>query len=114
MMFINLLPIFGMLLGSLALHEPVPVVQVLASALIISGIVVAYTSMPAIGPAGGSSGGFAGRAPRLAARRHPPVREVFAIGKRVPYTWVATSKHIPPPTTPSHGPRDQYEHRTVC
>jgi drug/metabolite transporter (DMT)-like permease len=51
MMFNNLLPIFGMLLGSLALHERVTAVQVLASALIIAGIVVAYRSMPVIAPA---------------------------------------------------------------
>jgi drug/metabolite transporter (DMT)-like permease len=73
MMFNNLLPIFGMLLGSVALHERVTAVQVLASALIISGIVVAYTSMPVIAPAPGrSGGGGASRAARLAAPRRPP------------------------------------------
>lgn len=47
MMFNNLLPIFGMLLGGLALHERVTIVQVLASGMIIAGIVIAYRSMPA-------------------------------------------------------------------
>ena len=46
MMFNNLLPIFGMALGGLVLHERVTVVQVLASGLIISGIVIAYRTLP--------------------------------------------------------------------
>jgi drug/metabolite transporter (DMT)-like permease len=50
MMFNNLLPIFGMLLGGLVLHERVTAVQVLASALIIAGIVIAYRSLPATPP----------------------------------------------------------------
>ncbi len=41
----NLLPIFGMLLGSLLLHERVTIVQVLASALIIGGILIAFRSL---------------------------------------------------------------------
>ncbi len=54
----NLLPIFGMLLGSLLLHERVTIVQVLASALIIGGILIAFRSLivqtapaPSAGPA---------------------------------------------------------------
>jgi drug/metabolite transporter (DMT)-like permease len=50
MMFNNLLPIFGMLLGGLVLHERVNAVQVLASGLIIAGIVVAYRAFPATPP----------------------------------------------------------------
>ncbi len=57
MMFNNLLPIFGMLLGGLALHERVTIVQVLASGLIIAGIVIAYRSMPALSPSRNPSGG---------------------------------------------------------
>ncbi|HEV2358495.1 MAG TPA: DMT family transporter [bacterium] len=45
MLFNNLLPIFGMILGGLVLHEPVALVQVLSSALIISGILVAFRSL---------------------------------------------------------------------
>ncbi len=50
MMFNNLLPIFGMLLGGLVLHERVTAVQILASGLIIAGIVIAYRSYPAPPP----------------------------------------------------------------
>jgi drug/metabolite transporter (DMT)-like permease len=46
MMFNNLLPIFGMLLGGLVLHERITGVQVLASGLIIGGIVIAYRALP--------------------------------------------------------------------
>ena len=46
MMFNNLLPIFGMALGSLVLHEAVTIVQFLASGLIIAGIVIAYRALP--------------------------------------------------------------------
>jgi drug/metabolite transporter (DMT)-like permease len=45
MLFNNLLPIFGMVLGGLVLHERVTLIQVLASALIITGIVVAFRSL---------------------------------------------------------------------
>ena len=45
-MFNNVLPIFGMLLGWLVLHERVTIVQVLAASLIIAGIVIAYRSFP--------------------------------------------------------------------
>jgi drug/metabolite transporter (DMT)-like permease len=61
MMFNNLLPIFGMLLGGLVLHERVTAVQILASGLIIAGIVIAYLSFPTIPPN-----------PRDPARRHAP------------------------------------------
>jgi drug/metabolite transporter (DMT)-like permease len=50
MMFNNLLPIFGMLLGGLVLHERVTLVQILASGLIIAGILIAYRSLPAAPP----------------------------------------------------------------
>jgi len=46
MMFNNVLPIFGMLLGGLVLHERITIVQVLASGLIIGGILIAVRSMP--------------------------------------------------------------------
>jgi drug/metabolite transporter (DMT)-like permease len=45
MLFNNVLPIMGMLLGGLVLHERVTIVQVLASALIIGGIVVAFRAL---------------------------------------------------------------------
>ncbi len=45
-MFNNVLPIFGMLLGGLVLHERVTIVQILASGLIIAGIIIAYRSLP--------------------------------------------------------------------
>lgn len=45
MLFNNLLPVFGMVLGGLALHEPVTLIQVLSSALIIAGILVAFRSL---------------------------------------------------------------------
>ncbi|TMI80760.1 MAG: DMT family transporter, partial [Bacillati bacterium ANGP1] len=45
-MFNNVLPIFGMLLGWLVLHERVTFVQVFAASLIIAGIVIAYRSLP--------------------------------------------------------------------
>jgi drug/metabolite transporter (DMT)-like permease len=45
MLFNNLLPVFGMVLGGLVLHEPVTFIQVLSSALIIAGIVVAFRSL---------------------------------------------------------------------
>jgi drug/metabolite transporter (DMT)-like permease len=44
MLFNNVLPIMGMLLGGLVLHEPITIIQVLASALIIGGIVIAFRS----------------------------------------------------------------------
>jgi drug/metabolite transporter (DMT)-like permease len=47
----NVLPIFGMLLGGLVLHEQVTVVQLLASALIIAGIVVGFRSLTIMTPA---------------------------------------------------------------
>jgi drug/metabolite transporter (DMT)-like permease len=50
MMFNNLLPIFGMLLGALVLHERVTLVQVAASALIIGGILLAYAAFPSAAP----------------------------------------------------------------
>jgi drug/metabolite transporter (DMT)-like permease len=50
MMFNNLLPIFGMLLGGLVLHERVTIVQMLASGLIIAGIIIAYRSLPLRSP----------------------------------------------------------------
>lgn len=46
MMYTNVYPIFGMLLGGLVLHERITIVQVLASALIIAGIVVGLRSLP--------------------------------------------------------------------
>src|SRR5438445_794927 len=54
-MFNNVLPIFGMLLGGLVLHERVTMVQVLASGLIIAGIVIAYRSLPMTSAAPGRS-----------------------------------------------------------
>jgi drug/metabolite transporter (DMT)-like permease len=45
MLFNNLLPLFGMVLGGLVLHEPVTLIQVLSSALIIAGILVAFRSL---------------------------------------------------------------------
>ena len=51
MIFNNTLPIFGMLLGGLMLHEPITVVQLLASAFIITGILLAmHTVAPADRP----------------------------------------------------------------
>lgn len=47
MLFNNLLPVFGMVLGRLVLHERVTLVQVGASALIIAGILAAFRSAPA-------------------------------------------------------------------
>ena len=47
MLFNNLLPVFGMILGGLVLHERVALVQVLSSALIIAGILVAFRSLTA-------------------------------------------------------------------
>lgn len=45
MLFNNLLPVFGMVLGAAVLHEPVTFVQIAASALIIAGILVAFRSL---------------------------------------------------------------------
>lgn len=45
MLFNNLLPVFGMVLGSAVLHERVALVQVASSALIIAGILVAFRSL---------------------------------------------------------------------
>lgn len=45
MLFNNLLPVFGMVLGAAVLHEPVTLVQIAASALIIAGILVAFRSL---------------------------------------------------------------------
>jgi drug/metabolite transporter (DMT)-like permease len=45
MLFNNLLPVFGMILGSLVLHERVALVQLASSALIIAGILVAFRSL---------------------------------------------------------------------
>ena len=56
MMFNNLLPICGMLLGGLVLHERVTIVQVLASGLIIAGIMIAYRALPATPPSGRARG----------------------------------------------------------
>jgi drug/metabolite transporter (DMT)-like permease len=47
MLFNNLLPLFGMVLGGLVLHERITFVQVVASALIIGGILVAFRSLTA-------------------------------------------------------------------
>jgi len=41
----NVTPIFGMLFGSLILHERITIVQVVASALIIGGILFAFRSL---------------------------------------------------------------------
>jgi drug/metabolite transporter (DMT)-like permease len=68
MMFNNFLPIFGMLLGGLALHERVTIVQVLASGLIIAGIVIAYRSLPAAPPRALDLGGRDAPSPRGASR----------------------------------------------
>jgi drug/metabolite transporter (DMT)-like permease len=64
MMFNNLLPIFGMALGSLVLHEAVTIVQFLASGLIIAGIVISYRALPIRStpdPAGPSAPATTGR-----------------------------------------------------
>jgi drug/metabolite transporter (DMT)-like permease len=45
MLFNNLLPVFGMVLGGLVLHEPVTLIQVSSSGLIIAGILVAFRSL---------------------------------------------------------------------
>jgi drug/metabolite transporter (DMT)-like permease len=45
MLFNNLLPVFGMVLGSLVLHERIALVQLASSALIIAGILVAFRSL---------------------------------------------------------------------
>jgi len=45
MLFNNLLPLFGMVLGGLVLHEPVTLIQVLSSGLIIAGIFAAFRSL---------------------------------------------------------------------
>lgn len=50
MAFNNTLPLFGMALGGLVLHEQITVAQVLASALIIGGILLTIRSQPP-GPA---------------------------------------------------------------
>jgi drug/metabolite transporter (DMT)-like permease len=50
MLFNNLLPVFGMVLGGLVLHEPVTFIQVLSSGLIIAGIVVAFRSLTDASP----------------------------------------------------------------
>jgi drug/metabolite transporter (DMT)-like permease len=50
MLFSNLLPVIGMVLGGLVLHERVALVQVAASALIIAGIMAAFRSIPAARP----------------------------------------------------------------
>jgi drug/metabolite transporter (DMT)-like permease len=63
MMFNNLLPIFGMLLGGLVLHERVTIVQVLASGLIIAGIVITYRALPATTPPRGRAPGPVGAQP---------------------------------------------------
>lgn len=67
MMFNNLLPIFGMLLGSLVLHERVTVVQILASGFIIAGIVIAYRALPATPVPARASGRRNARSPRGAS-----------------------------------------------
>ena len=59
----NVLPVFGMLLGGLVLHERVTIVQVLASALIIAGILVAFRSLTLRAPAAETEAQAAGRAP---------------------------------------------------
>jgi drug/metabolite transporter (DMT)-like permease len=45
MLFNNAMPIFGMLLGGLVLHESVTIVQVVASALIVAGILLAVRTV---------------------------------------------------------------------
>jgi drug/metabolite transporter (DMT)-like permease len=45
-----------MLLGGLVLHERVTIVQVLASGLIIAGIMIAYRALPATPPSGPARG----------------------------------------------------------
>lgn len=67
MMFNNLLPIFGMLLGSLVLHERVTVVQILASGFIIAGIVIAYRALPSTPVPARASGRRNARSPRGAS-----------------------------------------------
>lgn len=47
MLFNNLLPVFGMVLGAAVLHERIALVQVGASALIIAGILIAFRSLTA-------------------------------------------------------------------
>jgi drug/metabolite transporter (DMT)-like permease len=72
MMFNNLLPIFGMLLGGLVLHERVTFVQIGASALIIAGIVLAYRSLPpARAPASGPARAAGPPRPAVPARERP-------------------------------------------
>ncbi|MHB8731611.1 MAG: DMT family transporter [bacterium] len=50
MLFNNLLPVFGMVLGSLVLHERIAAVQLVSSALIIAGILVAFRSLTSSTP----------------------------------------------------------------
>ena len=45
MLFNNLLPVFGMVLGGVVLHERIAFVQVASSALIIAGILVAFRAL---------------------------------------------------------------------
>jgi drug/metabolite transporter (DMT)-like permease len=45
MLYNNVTPIFGMILGGLILHERISIVQVMASALIIGGILFAFRSL---------------------------------------------------------------------
>ncbi|HKX19046.1 MAG TPA: DMT family transporter [bacterium] len=47
MLFNNLLPVFGMVLGATVLHERIALVQIGASALIIAGILIAFRSLTA-------------------------------------------------------------------
>lgn len=73
----NVLPVFGMLLGGLVLHEHVTIVQVLASALIVAGILAAFRSLTLQAPAATAE---PGEAARDAARR--PARDALAQGGR--------------------------------
>src|SRR5579883_2657666 len=85
MLFNNTLPVFGMVLGAVILHEPVTIVQVLASALIIGGIMVGFRSLALevhTPPSGGSPGsrksvGTPEEGPGGGDERKPPHRSAL-------------------------------------